>query len=207
MLALAVCGALIAAGSMFVSGCHDKTKDLDKCLSFAKSAGATVGYVINTSAGSLSPEVNDTIAAVTKAIVTELPKSVTLETIAADLRTISTNAVRAAIPQIYEKYPQLVDETVNVLLDCLQTGLTTIGEKYPTETANAEMFYKIAYAFFDSVNTAIQLFNREVPIAYPVDSLVIVDADYGAIVESAKLDGLVILGKEDFDALMTALKK
>ena len=199
-------GAAIAFGSLFTAGCHDESKKLDKCLKFAKSAGATVGYVINTSVAVLGPEVKDTVAAVTTAIVTELPTNVTVETIAVDLKTISTNAVHVALPEICEKYPELVNSTIDTLLGFLQIGLTTISEKYPTEFSNAEMFYKIAYAFFDSVHSVVTAASKDM-VGISGQVLTILQVNYDDIANAAKTDGVAILSKADFEALMNALKK
>ena len=199
-------GALAVAGTLFVSGCHDESKNFEKCLKFAKYAGTTVGYVVNASTAALGPEVRDTVATVTTAIVTELPTNVTVETIATDLRTISTNAVHAVIPDIYEKYPELVDTTVDTLLGILQTGLVSVRDKYPTEFDNAEMFYKIAYAFFDNVNIIVSpAANREsAPSNGPLG---LVQVSYDDIASAAKVDGRKILSKEDFEKLMAVLGK
>ena len=199
-------GAAITIGSLFTSGCHDESKKLDKCLAFAKTAGPTVGYVINTSAATLGPEIKDAVAVVTTAIVTELPTNVAVETIAVDLRTISTNAVHKALPDLYEKYPQLIDESIDTLLGFLQIGLTSISEKYPTEFNNAEMFYKIAYAFFDSVHSIVAVALKDT-LGVSGKSLTILQINYDDVANAAKTDGKAILSKADFEALMAALKK
>ena len=201
-----VLGIGITAGSLFMGGCHDETKKLDKCLAFAKTAGTTVGYVINTSAVALGPEIRNVIATITTAVVTELPTNVTAETIAIDLRTISTNVVHVAIPEIYEKHPELVDSTIDTLLGFLQMGLTSIEGKYPTEFGNAEMFYKISYAFFESVNVIVTQTNK-VASDIVEQKLTIVPVTYEDIFNAAKADGNKILSKEDFEKLMTAIAK
>lgn len=199
-------GVLAVAGALFVSGCHDESKKMDRCIKFAKYSGTTIGYVINTSTVIVGPEVRDTVATVTTAIVTELPTNVTVETIAVDLRTISTNAVHVALPEVYEKYPELVDQTIDTLLGFLQVGLTSIREKYPTEFGNAEMFYQIAYTFFDSVNFIVTQANKTATDATG-QKLTIAPVTYEDIANAAKADGNKILSKEDFEALMNALKK
>ena len=199
-------GIAITVGSLFMAGCHDETKNFDKCLKFARYSGTTVGYLVNASTATLGPEVRDTVATATMAIVTELPTNITAETIAADLRTISTNAISVAIPEVYEKYPELVASTINTLLNLLQTGLVSIREKYPVEFDNTEMFYKIAYAFFDSVNViVVPAANRE---ATPSNGpLSVVQVKYEDIAAVAKIDGNKILSKEDFETFMAILSK
>ena len=201
-----VLGIAITAGSLFMAGCHDETKKLDKCLAFAKTAGTTVGYVINTSAVALGPEIKNVIATITTAIVTDLPTNVTTETIATDLRLISTNVVHVVIPEIYEKHPELVDSTIDTLLGFLQMGLTSIEGKYPTEFANAEMFYKIAYAFFENVNIIVAQTNKAMS-DIAEQKLTIVPVTYEDILNAAKTDGNKILSKGDFEKLMAALAK
>ncbi len=201
-----VLGIAIAAGSLFMAGCHDETKKFDKCLAFAKTSGITVGYVINTSAVALGPEIKDVITSVTTAVVTDLPTNVTAETIAVDLRAISTNVVRIAIPEIYEKHPELVDSTIDTLLGFLQMGLTSIEGKYPTEFANAEMFYKIAYAFFESVNSVVTVSLKEM-VGVSSEPFAILQINYEELANAAKADGNKILSKEDFEKLMAALTK
>ena len=127
-LAMAIGVAISCASALFTSGCHSKSKDLEKCIEFSRHAGTTVGYVISTSVVTVNPEVRELIVAVTTAVATQLPSNVTVETLAVDLMDVSTNAVHAAFPEICEKHPELVKASISALLDFVQMRIELAGQ-------------------------------------------------------------------------------
>lgn len=194
-------GTLIAVGTAFFVGCKDESGNKEKYLTYSKYVGITTGYIINTTSLMVGPEVKAAITNVVGTIVTELPTNVTAETIATDLAKIAADAVEAM--HVKEQYKDLVDKSVDTLLTLLQVTLTSVKDKHPVEFGNAEMFYNIAYTFFDSVNAVIDgTVARDALDEVPFE---IASINYADIKELAKADGNKILTKRDFNSVVEKL--
>ena len=198
---LLIIGTLISIGTAIFVGCKDESGNKEKYLTYSKYVGTTAGYIINTTSLMVGPEVKAAITNVVGTIVTELPTNVTAETIATDLSKIAADAVNAM--HIKEQYKELVDKSVDTLLTLLQVTLTSVKEKYPVEFNNAEMFYGIAYNFFDSVNEVIDgTVSRDVIDEIPFE---IAAVDYADIKVLARADGNKIVSRKEFNAMFEKL--
>ena len=200
--ALSVVGA-VAIMSLAFLGCHDETGKKEQYLKYSKYAGTTVGYVINASGKVIGPEVKTAITNVLTALVTELPKEVTAETFADDMREIATNAV--AKIDIPEAYRAVVDKSVDTLLTLLQTALLSVKVKYPKEFGNAELFYEATYVFLDSVNSVIDIDSFR---GLPEETAFIVDGSlkYEIIEKMAKDNGHEV-SRKTFDDIIANIEK
>lgn len=199
---LATVGTILAIGATMFLGCKDESENKEKYLTYSEYAGTTAGYIVNASAVFIGPEVKAAITNVLAEIKTNLPKEVTAETIDNDMRTIATNAV--AHLNVNEKYKELVDKSVDTLLTVLKVGMVAIKDKHPIEFGNAELFYTIAYTFFDSVNSVI---DPSVPRGNVEETeLKIADVDFATIKAKAKEDGRKI-DKRAFNGIIKGLKK
>lgn len=197
---LSIIGSVLVLGAAVLTGCKDETGNKEKYLVYSEYAGTTIGYIINASSVFVGPEVKNAITNVLTEIVTKLPKEVTAETIADDLSKIAADAVAAM--KVGEKYKELVDKSVDTLLTLVQVGLTSVKNKHPVEFANGEMFYNIAYEFFNSINAVVDpIVSRE---ANGEVSFEIADVKYAEIRSMAKADGKKI-DKKAFDDIIAGI--
>ena len=203
MKKLTLVGMIMALCSVIFMGCKDETDKKEKYLTYSEYAGSTVGYIVNASAVFIGPEVKTVITNVLGEIVTKLPKETTAETIATDLKAITDDAIKAM--HVKEQYAELVNKSADTLLTLLQVGLSSIKTKHPVEFDNAEMFYTIAYTFFDSANSVLNISNSLRGDSVEEKAFEIADVTFDDIKDMAKDDGKKI-PDDQLNEILNAIK-